>query len=225
MLLRQRLQPRQQVSPPTVGPVDDLVAMAPRKTFAGVEGEDSVFVVLRFRSGAVAALANSVAAPGLPRWQWAWLTGTEGSLGVEYRGRALWLRARSGTRARVFVRDEGLARDARYPASRWLHLGLVAVLLLIESWANARFFSEASDFGLLGGFLGAFCVAAVNVGSGFATGWLVLPWLSYRSAVARACFSVAVLCMVAFAGALNVAAAAYRDQLAAGAVGREQGYR
>jgi predicted dehydrogenase len=96
------------------GPVDDVVAMAPRKTFSAAEGEDSVFVMLRFRSGAVAALANSVAAPGLPRWQWAWLTGTEGTLGVEYRGRALWLRGRSGTRARAFVRDRrGLVAQLR----------------------------------------------------------------------------------------------------------------
>jgi predicted dehydrogenase len=86
------------------GPVEDLVALAPAKTFPA-EGEDTVFVMLRFRSGAVAALANSIAAPRLPRWQWAWLTGTEGSLGVDHRGRALWLRGRSGTRARAFVRD------------------------------------------------------------------------------------------------------------------------
>ena len=87
------------------GPVDDVVALAPPNTFPAVEGEDTVFVMLRFKSGAVATLVNSIAAPGLPRWQWAWLTGTEGSLGVDYRGRALWLRGRSGTRARAFVRD------------------------------------------------------------------------------------------------------------------------
>ena len=52
------------------GPVEDLVALAPAKTFPA-EGEDTVFVMLRFRSGAVAALANSIAAPRLPRWQWA----------------------------------------------------------------------------------------------------------------------------------------------------------
>jgi predicted dehydrogenase len=87
------------------GPVDEVVALAPPNTFPGVEGEDTVFLLLRFRGGAVATLINSIAAPGLPRAQWAWLTGTEGSLGVDHRGRALWLRGRSGTRVRGFVRD------------------------------------------------------------------------------------------------------------------------
>jgi predicted dehydrogenase len=87
------------------GPVDEVTALAPPNLFADVEGEDTIFVLLRFRSGAVGALASSVAAPGLPGWQWAWITGTEGSLGVDHRGRALWLRSRSGVRLRAFVRD------------------------------------------------------------------------------------------------------------------------
>jgi predicted dehydrogenase len=88
-----------------IGPVDELMAMAPPGAFAGLDGEDTIFLLLRFRSGAVATLANSVAAPGLPRWQWTWVTGAEGSLGIDHRGRALWLRRRSGTRFRLFVRD------------------------------------------------------------------------------------------------------------------------
>ena len=96
------------------GPVDQAMAFAPPSAFPGVEGDDTIFLVLRFRGGAVATLLNSVAAPGLPRSQWAWVTGTEGSLGVEHRGRALWLRGRSGTRLRVFVRDRrGLVAQLR----------------------------------------------------------------------------------------------------------------
>jgi predicted dehydrogenase len=87
------------------GPVDEVMALAPPNALPGVEGEDSVFLLLRFRSGAIGGLASSVAAPGLPRWQWAWGTGTHGSLGVDCRGRALWMRGRSGTRLRMFVRD------------------------------------------------------------------------------------------------------------------------
>jgi predicted dehydrogenase len=55
-------------------------------------------------------LATSIAAPRMPRAQWVWVTGTEGTLGVENRGRGLWLRGRSRTRVRVFLRDRrGLA--------------------------------------------------------------------------------------------------------------------
>src|SRR5262245_6903509 len=86
------------------GPVDEIVALAPPNTFP-VEGEDTIFLLLRFRGGAVATLVNSVAAPGLPGSQWAWVTGADGSLGIDHRGRALWLRGRSGARVRAFVRD------------------------------------------------------------------------------------------------------------------------
>jgi predicted dehydrogenase len=87
------------------GPADEVMAVAPPNALPGIEGEDTIFVLLRFRNGAVGTLANSAAAPGLPRWQWAWVTGTEGSLGIDHRGRALWLRGRSGSRLRLFLRD------------------------------------------------------------------------------------------------------------------------
>jgi predicted dehydrogenase len=101
------------------GPVHEVLALAPPNLFAEVEGEDTIFLLLRFRSGAVGMLANSVAAPRLPPGQWAWITGTEGSLGVDPRGRALWLRGRSGVRLRAFVRDRrGLvAQLAEFVAS------------------------------------------------------------------------------------------------------------
>jgi predicted dehydrogenase len=109
------------------GPVDEVMAVSPPNAFPGVEGEDTIFMLLRFRSGAVATLLNSTAAPALPRSQWAWVTGTEGSLGVDHRGRALWIRGRGGTRLHAFVRDRrGLiaqlrefvaaVRDGRPPA-------------------------------------------------------------------------------------------------------------
>jgi predicted dehydrogenase len=87
------------------GPVDEVMAWAAPNLFVGVEGEDTVFLLLRFRSGAVGTLTNSVAAPRLPRGQWAWVTGTEGSLGVNQGGRALWLRGPGGGRFRAFLRD------------------------------------------------------------------------------------------------------------------------
>src|SRR5262245_28171064 len=87
------------------GPVEEVVAQAPPNAFPGVEGEDTIFLLLRFRSGAAAMLATSIAAPRLPRTQWLWVTGTEGSLGVDHRGRALWLRGHARTRLRVFIRD------------------------------------------------------------------------------------------------------------------------
>ena len=74
------------------GPVDDVVALAPREHVPRREGEDTVFVMLRFRAALSRRWPTSIAAPRLPRWQWAWLhRHRRGLSGVDYRGRALWL--------------------------------------------------------------------------------------------------------------------------------------
>ena len=87
------------------GGVARVSAVAPPNLFGEVEGEDTAFVLVRFRAGAVGVLASSVAAPRLPRLQWAWVTGTEGSLAVDHRGRYLVVRARRRSRRVLFLRD------------------------------------------------------------------------------------------------------------------------
>jgi predicted dehydrogenase len=96
------------------GPVAAVSAAAPSNLFADVEGEDTAFALFRFRRGGVGLLANSLAAPGLPRGQTAWITGATGSLGVDNRGRYLILRGAGRSRLRVFLRDRrGLAAQLR----------------------------------------------------------------------------------------------------------------
>src|SRR3990170_197433 len=87
------------------GPIAEVTAVAPPNLFTELEGEDTAFVLVRFRGGAVGVLAASLAAPGLPRVPSLVASGTTGSLAVDARGRYLWLRARGGTRLRVFLRD------------------------------------------------------------------------------------------------------------------------
>ena len=87
------------------GPLTEVSALAPPPLFPEVEGEDTAFLLARFESGAIGLLANSLAAPRLPRWQRSWVTGDAGSLGVDSFGRSLWVRAGWGSRIRVFVRD------------------------------------------------------------------------------------------------------------------------
>jgi predicted dehydrogenase len=86
------------------GPVASVSAAAPPNRFPDLEGEDTAFVLLRFRSGAVGVLLTSVAAPGLPPGR-IWITGTHGTLEVDGRGRFLRLRGVRGRRLRLFVRD------------------------------------------------------------------------------------------------------------------------
>jgi predicted dehydrogenase len=88
------------------GPIAEVTAVAPPNLFADLDGEDTAFLLMRHRSGAVSLFANSLAAPGLPRSQSAWVTGTEGSLGVDNRGRWLWLRGARRSRFRVYLRDQ-----------------------------------------------------------------------------------------------------------------------
>jgi predicted dehydrogenase len=96
------------------GPVARVAAAAPPGLFPGVEGEDTACVLLSFRSGAVGMLVHSLAAPGAPRTQEAWVTGTAGSLGVDSRGRYLVLRGRGGPRRTRVLRDpRGLATQLR----------------------------------------------------------------------------------------------------------------
>ena len=88
------------------GPIARVSAAAPPNLFDDVEGEDTAYVLVRFREGAVGVLASSIASPRLPRRQWSWVSGTAGSLGVDNRGRLLWLRGTRGNRLRVYLRDE-----------------------------------------------------------------------------------------------------------------------
>jgi predicted dehydrogenase len=68
-------------------------------------GEDAIDVLAELESGAVGVLANSLAAPGVPRFQWSTVTGTGGTCFVENRGRIMLVRGATGPRVRLFRRD------------------------------------------------------------------------------------------------------------------------
>jgi predicted dehydrogenase len=85
--------------------VTGIAALAPPPAFPGLEAEDSAVLIGRLGTGGVFSLALSHAAPRLPRPQWIWITGRDGSLGVESAGRAVWLRGARRSRVRVFLRD------------------------------------------------------------------------------------------------------------------------
>jgi len=87
------------------GEVAEVYALRPPQTIAEMEGEDSVCLLVRLRSGAVGVLVNSIGTPGTARTQCASVSGTEGTLLIENRGRFLLLRARRGRRFLVFLRD------------------------------------------------------------------------------------------------------------------------
>jgi len=75
--------------------------------------------------------------------------------------RALEARLRSQAELNYFRAVNSIHEEAHYPESRIWHLGLIAILAVIEMVANAFFFENSQ--GLVGGLFVAFGIAAVNM--------------------------------------------------------------
>lgn len=88
------------------GQATRVFALSPPRTLVRMEGEDTVSLLVEFTDGVVGFLSNSLATPGIPRLQWSTLTGSDGALFVDHRGRFLWLRSRRGQRVRIFARGD-----------------------------------------------------------------------------------------------------------------------
>lgn len=58
-----------------------------------------------------------------------------------------------------------LQRPARNPSARWTALGLLFVLVAIESVLNGVFFAKGSEFGIIGGIGTAIGISIVNAGA------------------------------------------------------------
>ena len=87
------------------GEVRRVFALRPPQTLETMAGEDAVDVLAELEGGAIGVLANSLAAPGLPRFQWSTVTGTRGSCLADNRGRLVIVRGEGGLRWRLFRRD------------------------------------------------------------------------------------------------------------------------
>jgi hypothetical protein len=112
---------------------------------------------------------------------------------------------------RAFVRQHRLAREPRYPTSRLLHFGIVGLLVVAESLANAGFFAPVSTLGLIGGFLLAVAVSAVNVFSGLMTGFFCVRGLHHFRRPLRWLAGCGVVVYGLFTLGFNVALGQYRD--------------
>lgn len=86
------------------GEIRRLFALRPPPTLP-MSGEDAVDVLAELEGGVVGVLANSLAARGVPRFQWSSVTGTAGTCFVENRGRLVVVRGEGGLRVRAFRRD------------------------------------------------------------------------------------------------------------------------
>lgn len=113
-----------------------------------------------------------------------------------------------------FRRSLGVARPARYPESGIFHFGLIAFIVVLESVANAYFFSQASDLGLLGGVLQAAVFSMVNVAWSFGLGLTAYRYLNAPGLGLRFLAMLGVGLHIAGALFINLAIAHYRDLIA-----------
>jgi predicted dehydrogenase len=87
------------------GEVRRVVAQRPPQPANTLAGEDAITLLAELGGGALGLLSNSLAARGIPRVQWATLTGTRGSGFADNRGRFVVTRGEGGPRLAIFRRD------------------------------------------------------------------------------------------------------------------------
>ena len=62
-----------------------------------------------------------------------------------------------------FKINNNLTREAQYPESKLLHIGLILVFILLETVLNSYFFAKGNELGLLGGASQAFVISIINM--------------------------------------------------------------
>jgi hypothetical protein len=99
--------------------------------------------------------------------------------------------------------------EAQYPESLYWHFGVIAVLALVETIVNAFFFENSS--GLLGGFIVALGIAAINMGLAMLLGvlWRFKNLASKDKKLLGWCSLVAFILLAVF---MNALFAAFRTQ-------------
>ncbi|CAK1824384.1 conserved membrane hypothetical protein [Vibrio crassostreae] len=112
-----------------------------------------------------------------------------------------------------FKSNNGLRRSAVYPDSSILTLGLLAIMVIIESAFNSSFFAAGSDLGLLGGIIEAGLISVINVSFGVFLGSMLLRNKNhinkFKSYTAIIAFTLALTIPVLF----NLGVAHFREAL------------
>ena len=70
-------------------------------------------------------------------------------------------------------------REASYPESKVLNIGLILIALVGEAMFNVYFYAQASDLGFLGGWVSALLVSSANVVVSFLIGILCLRYMHH----------------------------------------------
>lgn len=113
----------------------------------------------------------------------------------------------------AFRRQNNLRREADYPDSNLMSIGLLMLMLVVETILNAHFFAEGSDLGLLGGAFQAVIISVINVSVGCMTGALILRWKNHISSTKRILGLVGTVFLGCLALLGNLFVGHYRDAM------------
>ena len=111
------------------------------------------------------------------------------------------------------IKNDLLDRDAEYQKSNILFIGTLLIFLIVETIANAYFYAQGNDLGLLGGAFQAFFVSAANVIISFVIGYVLLRYLNYKSIFKKILSLLGLIIAIPLLGFLHLVAAHYRELL------------
>jgi len=119
----------------------------------------------------------------------------------------------------AFKVEHGLVREARVPTSSraFFNYALLLLLVLLEGFVNANFFSKGLDSGLVGGFIEAGVLAAVNVAIAFVLGKAIVPYANHSRPTLKVFGVLGLVAALAVIAFMGLGIAHYRDSLTSGA--------
>lgn len=114
-----------------------------------------------------------------------------------------------------FRARNGLVRPATYPegSATFARYAILLALIVVEGIANAYFFSQGLESGLIGGFLAAGLFAAVNLVTAFVLGKHGVPLVFHRNAAIRSLGVAAAAFAVVSMIIVGLTIAHFRDAL------------
>jgi hypothetical protein len=117
-----------------------------------------------------------------------------------------------------FRARNGLTRSAGYPegSATFARYAILLALIVVEGVANAYFFSQGLESGLIGGFLAAGLFAAVNLVTAFVLGKYAVPLVFHRNPVVVTLGVLGAVFAVVWIIAVGLTIAHFRDALVAG---------
>lgn len=113
----------------------------------------------------------------------------------------------------AFKRMHGLRREADYPLSKAKSVGLLLIMLILETVLNANFFAQGSDLGFLGGSIQAFVISVLNVSVGCMVGAFILRWKNHISTARRLMGLIGTILFGTLALIGNLFVGHYRDAM------------